>query len=204
MKICHYNKALNHIQNFRKFKLQNFCVKYIPLRKLKLEDIGYIEPAGKIYSNKLADIQFKIRTNKSISYFLASTLLLSTGLFYFPVYYSVVANLFLQPFLFIKRALLHKENTQLVESVYLLKNGHQIVIITFSEAVHIINIKDILKYEENENLDKIFIQTSERNFVVELGNKSWLNEDLFNAIKMHRIVNTNFGYGSYNRFTVQK
>lgn len=202
MKLKNFNNICNISFVYQNISKRSFCMKYIPLKKLKFEEIGYIEQASKIYENNINKIKktnISLNSNKILSYILLSSLFISANPFS-----TIITNLLVQPILLIKRTSLKKVKTEMVDTIYILQNGHQILIHTFSKAVHIINIKDIINFQENENYDKITLKTSERYFIIELTNVNLLNEDILNAIKMRQIVNTVASYGNYHRNTFTK
>jgi len=219
------NHTFNKKQNLFKMKTNilkisriNFCYKYVPSKILKFEDISFHEPVCKIYEKKENVRKFpadKIsKYYKFLSLTLYTTLLFNPYNYIFAPYltsYSIIlnnlnwiTNLLGQPLIFFKLKQNEKNSSMNAKKVYLLKNGHQILIITEDNSVSLINIKDISNYEEFDHYDKIFLKTFDKIFMVDIKNLKEYNEDIFQALKMRRIVNTQSSYSNYNRLTVQK
>jgi hypothetical protein len=193
----------------------NFCYKYVPSKILKFQDISFHEPVCKIYEKKENKGQDKISNfYKLISVAMYTTLLFNPYNYLIDPQLSSynfilqnlnwITNIIGQPLLFLKLKKTEKNSSIYVKNLYILKNGHQVLIITEDNSVSLINIKDFAKYEEYDDFDKIILKTFDKIFIIDIKNSKEFNEDIFSAIKMRRIVNTQSSYSNYNRLTVQK
>ena len=88
--------------------------------------------------------------------------------------------------------------------MYLLKNGHQILIKTEDDSIHLINIKDLIDIDINEKEEIIKINTYEKEFLLYYNKVTVYNEEIVNAIRESRLIRTDKSYQCYDRLTVQK
>jgi hypothetical protein len=193
------SKFVNKIQKF------SFCYRYIPNKALIFHDIGYHEPACKIFENK----NFKSKSKYiyySLSIGLYSTLVFNPYAYMGINYLNWISNILLQPSLYLKLKKDEKNLSIYVKQIFILKNGKQILIITQDESICVLNISDINKVEEDESRDVFVINTEDKEFIVDLKNSKNenFNRDIFDALKEQRNVNTRSSYTNYNRLTIQK
>ena len=225
-KLCKKIILFTVISGTPKFK---FCYKYIPSKTLQFKENSFHESLCKIYENKIQNPQNETSKNSiNIStYYKMISLGMYTTLLFNPFAFMTaqlasggltlnltlnllfknlnwIANIIGQPLILLKLKKDEKNSSRAVQNFYILKNGHQVLIVTLDNSVHLINIKDFVKFEESFESDTINLKTFDKEFEIDTKNSKIFNEDIFNAIKMRRIINTSSSYSSYNRLTVQK
>jgi hypothetical protein len=197
------NEGLTSLFNIQKF---NFTYKYIPLQKLKFEDINFHEPVTKIY-----EIDNKLNKKSSERKIFLVSSILYLNLFFDPFLMSqffklpLILNIIGQPMLYQKYLKLKKNSNQNIKIMYLLQNGHQILIKTEDDSVHLINILDIEEIKEEKD-DIILLRTIEKQFYINSDSNKYeiFNEEVLNAIRDGRTVNTQKSFSNYDRLTIQK
>jgi hypothetical protein len=197
------DNVLKKLFNLQKF---NFNHKYIPLQKLKFEEINFYEPMTKIY-----EIDNNLNTKYSKQKIFLISGLLYLNLFYDPLFLSqfvklpLILNIVGQLLLYDKYLKIKKNSNQMIKTIYLLQNGHQILLITEDESVHLINILDIEQVIQEKD-DVILLRTIEKQFYLNNDSNKYqlLNEEILNAIREGRTVSTKKSFSNYDRLTIQK
>lgn len=197
------DNVLKKLFNLQKF---NFNHKYIPLQKLKFEEINFYEPMTKIY-----EIDNNLNTKYSKKKIFLISGLLYLNLFYDPLFLSqfvklpLILNIVGQLLLYDKYLKIKKNSNQMIKTIYLLQNGHQILLITEDESVHLINILDIEQVIQEKD-DVILLRTIEKQFYLNNDSNKYqlLNEEILNAIREGRTVSTQKSFSNYDRLTIQK
>jgi len=184
------------------FQNHNFCFKFIPVKKLKMIKIDN-ETASLIYQQDPKPLNknaFKLHnTIKPLSLGILLTLIIHPNL-----YISYILNIILQPLLINHYINNNKKLSCLIFSLYLLKNGQQILIITHDFSSHIINIKEIINTENDKVNQQYFITTPDKKFILKQNKNSISNEDILFAIKDGRFIDTKNCLTYYNRYTYPK
>jgi hypothetical protein len=176
---------------------KNFAVKFIPLKRLKFKDLGYSDKMCEIY--KTSDRNEFHTAQRSLQLISIACF----GIFLLPIegVYKLVTNILIQPYLYRKYNMLLRNASMRVVTIYLLRNGSQILLFTKDSAIHLLNILDINKVEENG--DTLTIECFDKIFLIDLTNAE-LNEDVLDAIRSGRLIDTVNNYSNYNRFTFTK
>jgi hypothetical protein len=109
----------------------------------------------------------------------------------------LLLNLLTQPLIFLSYKKMIKHNNLRAKEIYLLKNGHQLCIVTKDESIMIINILDIISSSKEKN--NILFNTFESKFIINLSNSSYNLELLYNCILSCRPVKTTSCINKYSR-----
>ena len=190
-----------------KSSIKNFCYRFIPFKKLKFINIpNEYEKGVLIYqqdpndNNTLNPLKFKLRnTIKPFSLGILLTLFVYPNL---PI--SYIMNAVLQPLLLYKLIINNKTYSSLIFNVYLLKNGQQLLIQTYDNSTHIINIKEI-NVNQNKptggsaNKNIYNFETQDKNFIIYKGSKTILDQDVLSAALEKRYIDTKNCLMYYNR-----
>lgn len=224
----------NLIRNyFFTISSKNFSFKYIPVKKLKFQDIGYSEKVCLIYEqNEIQEKKFKAQRN--INYIsLASTISLLTYLG-FSYISTGISSVFL-PLIYLSFIKHKKYLTSFAKKIYLCRNGHQIILLTFDDYFHLVNIKDINKIlffnikklkaipdkfatnsdsnaEQddtslaNKEQDGYLFETFDKKFIINLNPKHLksINGEIFDSLNTRSIIATGASYSNYSRLYFPK
>jgi hypothetical protein len=178
----------------------SFSFKYVPLNKLKFEDINFYEPVSKLY-----ELDKPINKQSEDRKIIIASTLLYTNLVFDPfllTWINLAINIFAQPFLYYKYISLRKESSHAIKLMYILRNGQQILIKTVDNSTYLIHIQDFEDIKASGE-DTLIFKTNEKMFT--LNNKhKYINEEIVNAIKEGRLIKTNKSFSNYDRLTVDK
>ena len=121
-------------------------------------------------------------------------------------HFPLLSNILLQPFLYYKFLKLKKDSSHSIKLIYLVQNGQQVLIKTEDNSVYLIHILDFEEIVESASGDFIYLKTNEKQFILNLSlNKiKFLNEEVLNAIKEGRLIQTHKSFSNYDRLTIQK
>jgi len=200
MLVRNINHNLRLINKLSKF---NFSFKYVPLKKLKFEEINFYEPVSKIY-----ELDKPINKQAIDRKIIAASTLLYTNLVFDPFLLSwlnLAINIIAQPFLYYKYISIRKETSHAIKLMYILRNGQQVLIKTVDNSTYLIHIQD---FEDIRSIgeDSYIFKTNEKMFT--LNNKhnqiKYINEEIVNAIKEGRLIKTNKSFSNYDRLTIDK
>jgi len=173
-------------------------IKIVPINLLKFNEIGIHEKTSLIYQDKYGSMRKSVSKLK-LKQALTLPIVLSTLLYPKLIPLCVI----LQGLLVRSLLGLRKERSSIVEKIYLLKNGCQLLIITIDNTMSLVNIKDIIEYQEITE-DNFILKTVDKVFSINLGNE--ISEFyLFKKIVFERFnVETRYALRKYNRFTINK
>jgi hypothetical protein len=177
---------------------KHFCIKFIPLKRLAFKDLGYVEKLCTIYEGKNPE-NFAKKQN-----FLKFISLSTLSIFFVPSVqgiYKLGINILVQPLLFRLYNKQKRESTMKVQKIYLCKNGCQMIIETEDSAIHLLNIKDISKVTEENDI--LTLEFFDKIFLINLQSEN-MNSDVLYAIRGGRMIDTYNNYSNYNRFTFAK
>lgn len=190
---------MNKFLKLTKFQSKSFS-QYIPYAKIKFKEHGFHEKTSLIYEineNRVKQMKIPNILIKSLSP-VSFTLLFSP----IETFYSYGLIGLINFLVFRQFSLIKQRNNTSVKSIYLLKNGAQIVILTWDNSVNVLNIKDIRIQQIN---NQILISTFDKEFFLNLNEDlDNLNFELFEAIKQLKNINTRFNRHNYNRLTLPK
>jgi hypothetical protein len=208
-------KFQNYSQFFKiNFNKKNFCFKYIPSGILKFEDIQYNEKACTIYKLK-TEIVNREKTKETFNKYISGCILLSMPLYsmfseritlinpsqyFYPVFFG---NVFVFSLLLKNYFLYKKNHSMIIKSLYLLKNGFEVLIITINGSFHVIKIQDFKPFDRSQE-GIINIGTEEREFILLEKDSQILNDEILDALDNKKLINTFKSYKMYNRLTIPK
>ncbi len=181
---------------------KSFCYKYIPYNNLKFENINFYTPVCKIYeaNNKKSSTNLKL-----------TSALLAIGLIFNPLKFNltipILANIIFQTYIYLKLQLIKKNNSMSVKIIYLIKNGQQILMKTQDDSIHIIHIKDIVEYIQDEKTHEIYLRTDDKEFkLLTRSNKIkiFIIDEILSALSQRRCINTSGSYTNYHRLLNSK
>jgi len=215
---------------FNKQITKSFSYKYIPIEKIKFEDIGFRETVSLIYSqdDKIKrNIDQKIKIKKA--FFLTGILGISAvGI----NTYSLGIPLLISPFLYRQNAIEKKYLLSHVNKIYLCKNGHQLLMQTLDGYFQLIHIKDItnihlydIKKKKiivdndndnnninisnnnlNLNFDGYLFELIDKKFVINLSPSvaKIFNNEIFDSLNTRMSISTDASFSHYHRMYFPK
>ena len=196
----------NNNNRFNNILKQNFSFKYIPLKKLNFEDIGFSEKVSLIYEQKNYDSKFKNFKIGfgSVIFMIGLNFMYSIeGINYLsPIFLGILLRYLIKTFNFNRRNL-----SSIVKKIYLCKNGNQLIMLTFNDFYHLVNIKDfknisffdLKKFKEiekdNKNINEIeeevlLFETYDKRFIIntKYENLKYYNSEIFDALRTRTIM----------------